>query len=51
MTKTEHNLLREYRKLSAEGKREVFEYMRWVRDAEAEERLRSTIPAARLPGP
>jgi hypothetical protein len=40
MSKTEYKLPREYRKLSPEGKGEVFEYVRWLRDLEAEERLR-----------
>ena len=40
MSKTEYKLLREYKKLSPEGKGGVFEYVRWLRDLEAEERLR-----------
>ena len=40
MTKPEQELLREFRKLSKEGRREVLEYVRWLRDVEAKERLR-----------
>ena len=33
-TKIEHQLLREFRELSAEGKGEVFQYAEWMRDLE-----------------
>lgn len=39
-TKIEHQLLRDFRKLSPEGRGEVLEYLRWMRDVENKERLR-----------
>ena len=38
--KIEHRLVKEFGKLSPEAKGEVFEYLRWVKDIEARERVR-----------
>lgn len=48
MNKMEYKLLREYRRFSPEGKAEVFEYVRWLRDVEAEERSRRVAKAWRV---
>jgi len=48
MSKMEYKPLREYGKLSPESKKEVFEYVRWLRDLETEERLRRVSKAWRV---
>ena len=39
MTAIEYKILREFRKLSQEGRGEVLAYTKWIRDAENQERL------------
>ena len=41
MTTIEYKLLKEFRKLSQDAKREVFAYVKWIRDVEDRERLKS----------
>lgn len=39
-TKVETQLLKEFRKLSSQGKGEVFQYAKWMRDVESMERAK-----------
>ncbi len=39
MTTIEYKILREFRKLSQEGRGEVLAYTKWIRDTENQERL------------
>lgn len=39
-TKIENQLLREFKKLSPEGRGEVWEYLQWMRNVESREGLR-----------